>query len=155
MTKILDDLEFVAANLNGSDERVPAIQEQLIDIAYHKTEATKAKDDAKKAKDDNVVLKRNFYKLEKKVETLEETDKHKDAKIKELKSVITRLTNNSNNMLGVLSAKADIEDKLKGAEKSLNLAQQQLAAEKFKNSQLDLKCKSTEFRTSELMKIIQ
>ena len=111
MIELLNHLDFAAANLNGSsDQRVPAIQEQLIDIAFHKTEAKKAQDEAKKLKDDNVVLKRNVYKLEKKVETLEETDKHKDAKIKELKSAITRLSKNGNNMIGVLSAKANIED---------------------------------------------
>ena len=102
MYKIIDDLEYVAANLNGSGPGNRVNPEHLLDIAFYKTAAQKSNENAKKAKDDCKVLERNVYKLEKKVEILEETDKSKDLKIKELKSVITRLSNNSNDMLGTL-----------------------------------------------------
>ena len=39
-------------------------------------------------------------------------------------------------MLRTLSAKANIEDKVKTMEKKLNVTQQQLAAEKFTNQQM-------------------
>ena len=100
--KIIDDLEYVAANLNGPAPGNRVNPEHLLDIAFYKTTAQKSNENAKKAKDDCKVLERNVYKLEKKVEILEETDKSKDLKIKELKSVITRLSNNSNDMLGTL-----------------------------------------------------
>jgi len=153
--KIIDDLEYVAANLNGSAPGNRVNPEHLLDIAFYKTTAQKSNENAKKAKDDCKVLERNVYKLEKKVEILEETDKSKDLKIKELKSVITRLSNNSNDMLGTLQAKADIDDKLKNLEKKLNLTQQQLSAEKFKNSQLDLKSKSANLEINKLRKSIE
>ena len=137
--KILDDLEYVAANLNGSDERVVTTvkPKDLVDVALYKTEA-------KKAKDDCLVLKRNYLKLEKKVESLEGMIKSKDLEIKELNSVINPLKRNGNDMLRTLSAKANIEDKVKTMEKKLNGTQQQLAAEKFTNQQMELKCKSAD-----------
>ena len=52
-------------------------------------------------------------------------------------------------------AKADIDDKLKNLEKKLNLTQQQLSAEKFKNSQLDLKSKSANLEINKLRKSIE
>ena len=60
-------------------------------------------------------------------------------------------------MLNTLSliAKADIDDKLKNLEKKLNLTQQQLSAEKFKNSQLDLKSKSANLEINKLRKSIE
>jgi len=148
--KILDDLEYVAANLNGSDERVVTTvkPKDLVDVALYKTEA-------KKAKDDCLVLKRNYLKLEKKVESLEGMIKSKDLEIKELNSVINPLKRNGNDMLRTLSAKANIEDKVKTMEKKLNVTQQQLAAEKFNNQQMELKCKSAEFEINRLRKMIQ
>ena len=58
-------------------------------------------------------------------------------------------------MKNPVSAKADIEDKLKEMEKKMNLTQQQLAAEKFKNSQLDLKCKSANMEINKLRKSVE
>ena len=54
-----------------------------------------------------------------------------------------------------LIAKADIDDKLKNLERKLNLTQQQLSAEKFKNSQLDLKSKSANLEINKLRKSIE
>ena len=100
---ILDDLEYIGANLNSSNERIvnPVKPEHLLDVAFYKTEA-------KKAKDDCVVIKRNYLKLEKKMESLEEMIKSKDLEIKEFNSVINQLRKNGNDMIGTLSAKANI-----------------------------------------------
>jgi len=157
LSKILSDLEHIAANLNGPDERAVSSRnpEALIDVAFHKAEAKKAKEEAKNAKDDCLVLKRNYLKLEEKVKSLEKVIKPKDLEIKELNSVINRLKKNGNDMLGTLTSKVDIEDKLKTMERTLNATQQELAAEKFKNQQMDLKCKSAEFEINKLRKIVQ
>jgi hypothetical protein len=82
-------------------------------------------------------------------------DQAKDAKIKELKIIINRLTTNSNDMLATLTAKADQDDKLKSMEKSLNKAQQELSAERFKSAQIELKNKAAELEINKLKKIIE
>lgn len=146
--KILDDLEYVAANLsehenlNSSDKG-----NDKIDVAFFKTEA-------KKAKEDCALLKRTVHKLEKKIEIAESEDRAKNQQIAELKNAISKLSSNSNEMLNVLSAKADIEDKQKSIERALNKTQQELSAERFKNSQLELKNKASQMEIEKLKSII-
>ncbi len=146
LNKILEDLEYVAANLNQVEAAPEALE--ALDVALYKTEAKKAASDCE-------VLRRNVVKLEAKVAILNSESEAKELKIKELKAIIGRLTSNSNEMLGVLTSKADLEDKLRLVEIASNKKSQEISAEKFKNGQLELKLKASEIEIEKLRKIIQ
>ena len=147
VNKIIDDLEFVALNLNPK-ENVPAVAaEQLYDVAFYKAEAKKAKSDVE-------LLKRNMYKLEKQMTEMEAENKEKETKIATLKSIMTKLTSHNNQVLATLDSKADLNEKLKTTEMANNKAMQQLSAEKFKNSQLELRLKTADNEIARLQKMI-
>ena len=151
--KILDDLEYVAANLdpeqplNSEGQRQPNY-----DLSLHKAEL-------KKSKSDNEVLKRNVLILENKVHELEHQLKANVKKVSQYKTYVSELSSNGNEMLNLLHSKAaskeDVDDKVASLEKSNFKLQKELSQERLKTSSLELKLKKVDFENSKLKKVIE
>lgn len=148
VAKILDDLEYVAANLDFERRPLQPAQDQLFDVSLYKAEA-------KKAKSDNEVLKRSLQRLETKTSELEGQVKAKDTKINELKKLISNLTSNNKEMIDLLTSKANLEDHLQALEKANVRLQQDLTTEQRKYAFLESKSRSGETEINRLHKIIE
>jgi hypothetical protein len=81
--------------------------------------------------------------------------KGKDKKINDLKGIITRLTSNNNEMLGILTSKANIEDSLKAMEKANKKLKQDWASERLKTSKVEANLKMAGTEISRLHRIIE
>ena len=146
--QILGDLEFVASNLEPGQQISSLADESKIDVAFHKTEA-------KKAKEDCALLRRSVYKLEQRNQELVSNLETKECKIKELTSAVKKLTDNGNKMMRTLTSMADIEEKFKISDRAMKKAQQDLAAERFKISQMELKKRASELEIGKLRTMMQ
>ena len=149
--KILDDLEFVAANLDPepqNNEPNNTNYEAKYDLSQLKTEL-------KKAKSDNDVLKRHVLKYENKVGEVESQLKSKDSKIAELNDAIAKFKSNGDQMLSLLSSRADIDEKCEQLERTNTKLQKELSTLKFNYSSLDLKNRNLEFENSKLKKVVE
>ena len=151
--KILDDLEYVAANLDPEqplNNEGQGVKQPNYDLALHKAEL-------KKSKSDNEVLKRNVLILENKVHELEHDLKANVKKVSQYKSYVSELSSNGNEMLNLLHSKAkeDVDDKVASLEKSNFKLQKELSQERLKTSSLELKLKKVDFENSKLKKVIE
>jgi hypothetical protein len=149
LSKILTDLEFVAANLDQDQQKPPREDKSyLYDNALLKAES-------KTVRADNHTLKGHVDKLESQQTGIESEIKAKDKKINDLKGIINRLTTNNNEMLGILTSKADIEDVLNAMKKANKKLQQDWNSEKMKTAKLEANLKMAESEIFRLHRIIE
>ena len=149
--KILDDLEYVAANLDDPEQPLNTdskSQQPNYDLSLHKAEL-------KKSKSDNEVLKRNVLILENKVHDLENQLKVNEKKVSQYKNYVSELSSNGNEMMSLLRSKEDIDEKYASLEKSNLKLQKELSQERLKNSSLELKLKKVDFENSKLKKVVE
>ena len=135
--KILDDLDYVAANLNLGSDQFNRLKSE------HEGHQAEVKD-----------LRTQLSKLNKQFANYELDNAQKDQKIADCKSVISRLTTNNNDMLALLTNKADVEESLKLAQSSISKLTKQLSQEQNMRFQAEQKLIKAQQETALLSEVI-
>jgi len=155
--KILDDLEFVAENLSLSNDgsnggetalAVPASRpehDHMIERLKreHQVHQQEARD-----------LKTQLSKINQQFVMYEEESAKKDAKLAESQEVINRLATNNNDMLALLTSKADLEESLAAAQAFNRKLSSQLEGEKTKRKQLQTELVKAQKESAHLSQVV-
>jgi len=145
--KILDDLEFVSENLNfsggggasveGSSSAVAMVNAtQPESMAHHDQMIERLKREHLVHQQEARDLKQQLSKINQQFLLYEEESAKKDAKVAECQGVINRLAANNNDMLALLTSKADLEESLHKEQGRTKKLEAQLEAERSKRKQL-------------------